>query len=210
MAGPYETTLAAACAENDRQLVLASASNVAIGQQVRVDGELFQVTKGYVSGSVLVPVLRGLQGTVAQAHGNTARVVFGLASEFAQSTPPQVTPAYPIAGRARVVVSYGASGAIALPPAGSDALALLNGTNALAMTLAAPSKDIDGSVLTVAGTGVAAHTVTMTGFSGGSLTVATFDAAGVCNFSVMAMDEKWVPYPSPLSGTLTSIDVAMS
>lgn len=205
-----ETTLSAACAVGDKQLVVASATGIATGYQIRVDGELFQVTKGYVSGATIVPVLRGQQGTLATAHAVTSRVVIGAAADWAQTTPSQTTAPYQLAGRARVVRSYGAAGAIDLPPAGADALALINGTDALAMTLAAPTKDLDGSILIIAGTGVAAHTVTMTGFSGGSLTTATFDATGVCNFSVMAMDEKWVPFPSPLSGTLTTIDVAMT
>jgi hypothetical protein len=57
------------------------------------------------------------------------------------------------------------------------------------MTLAAPTKDLDGSILTIAGVSAAAHAITMTGFTGASLTVATFDATGKGNFSVMAMDE---------------------
>lgn len=206
-----ETTLSAACAIDDRQLVVTSATGVAAGYLVRVDGELFQVTKGYVPASTLVPVLRGQSGTVATAHGVTARVVVGAAADWAQTTPPQATSAYNIAGRARIVSSYGAAGAIALPQAGADALALMNGTNALAMTLAVPTKDLDGSVLTIAGNGGAAHTVTIAGGAGGgALVTATFDASNKCNLSFMAVDEIWVPYPSPLSGTLTSIDVALT
>lgn len=206
----YETTLASACAVSDKQLVLTSGSSVAIGDEIRVDGEIFQVAKSYVAAATIVPVLRGQQGTVAQAHGLTARVVGGRPSDFQSSVNPQTMSTYVIAGRARVVTSYGAAGAIDLPPAGADALAWINGTSALAMTLAAPTKELDGSILTIAGLSGKAHTVTMTGFTGGSLTVATFDGTGVCNFSVMAVDEGWVPWPSPLSGTVTSIDVAMS
>lgn len=205
----YETTLASAAAVSDKQLVLASGSNVAIGDEVRVDGEIFKVTKGYVAGATIVPVLRGQEGSVATAHGITARVVGGKPSDFQSPSQPQTMVGYPIAGRARVVRSYGAAGAIDLPPAGNDAMAILNGT-ALAMTLAAPTKDLDGSVLTIIGASAAAHAITMTGFTGGSLTVATFDGTGKCNFSVIAFDEVWYPYPSPLSGTLTTIDVAMS
>ena len=205
----YETTLASAAAVSDKQLVLASGSNVAIGDEVRVDGEIFKVTKGYVAGATIVPVLRGQEGSVATAHGITARVVGGKPSDFQSPAQPQTMVGYPIDGRARVVRSYGSAGAIDLPPAGNDAMAILNGT-ALAMTLAAPTKDLDGSVLTIIGASAAAHAITMTGFTGGSLTVATFDGTGKCNFSVIAFDEVWYPYPSPLSGTLTTIDVAMS
>lgn len=205
-----ETTISAACAVDAKQIVVASATGFAAGNQVRIDGEIFQVTKGYVAGATIVPVLRGQSGTLATAHGVTARVVVGAASDFAQQTPSQALAPYVLAGRARLVTSYGAAGAIDLPVAGADGLAIINGTNALAMTLAAPTKDLDGSILTIAGIGAAAHTVTFTGLTGASLTVATFDATGKGNISVMAMDEIWVPYPSPLSGTLTTIDVAMT
>jgi len=205
-----ETTLSSACAIDDKQLVVASANGVAIGYEIRVNGEIFKVTKGYVAGATIVPVLRGQEGTLATTHAVTSRVVCGTQADWAQSNPPQTVAPYLIAGRARVITSYGAAGAIDLPPAGADALAIINGTNALAMTVAAPTKDLDGSVLTVIGIGAAAHTVTISTLTGGSLTVATFDATGKCNFSVMAADEVWVPYPSPLSGTLTTIDVAMT
>ena len=207
-----ETTLSSACAVSDRQIVVASATGFGVGYKVRVDGEVFQVTKGYVAGATIVPVLRGQEGTLATAHGVTARAVVGSAADWTQNNPPQTVAPYLLAGRARVVTSYGAAGAIALPPAGADALALINGTAALAMTLAVPTKDLDGSVITIAGVGTAAHTVTVAGGAGGgSLVTATFEASGGrCNVSYMAMDEIWVPWPSPLSGTLTSIDVAMT
>ncbi len=206
----YETTLASAAAIDAKQLVLTSGASVAIGDTIRVDGELFQVAKGYVAAATIVPVLRGQGGTIAAAHGILARVVGGNAADFNQQTSAQENVLYPVAGRARTVVSYGANGAIALPAAGNDTLALLNGTVALAMTLAAPTKDLDGSILIIAGAGAAAHAITFTGLTGGSLTVATFDATGKGNISVMAMDEQWVPFPSPLSGTVTTIDVAMT
>lgn len=205
-----ETTISAACAVDDKQLVVASATGIAIGYEIRVNGEIFQVTKGYVAGATIVPVLRGQNGTIATAHAVTSRVVCGTQADWLQINAPQTVTQYPIAGRARVTTSYGASGAIALPTAGNDTLAILNGTNALSMTLAAPTKDLDGSVLTILGIGAAAHAIVMTGFTGASLTTATFDATGKGCFSVIAADEIWVPYPSPLSGTLTTIDVAMT
>lgn len=206
-----ETTISAACAVDAIQIVVASATGIARGYEIRINGEVMQVTKGYVAGATIVPVLRGQQGTLATAHGITSRVVVGTQADFAQNNPPQTVAPYVIAGRARVVTSYGAAGAIDLPPAGADALAIINGTNALAMTLAVPTKDLDGSILTIAGIGAAAHTVTIAGGAGGgALVTATFDATGKCNIAFMAMDEIWVPYPSPLSGTLTSIDVAMT
>jgi hypothetical protein len=204
----YETTLASAAAIDARQLVLTSGASVAIGDTIRVDGELFQVAKGYVAAATIVPVLRGQGGTVATAHGILARVVGGNAADFNQQTSPQENVLYPIAGLARTYASYGANGAIDLPPAGNIRFALLNGTVALAMTLAAPTKDLDWTQLVIAGAGAAAHAVTITGLTGGSLTALTMDATGKGIISLMAVDEQWVPFPSPLSGTLTTIDVA--
>ena len=209
----YETTLASAATDSDKQLVLASGASVAINDLIRVDGEVVKVTKGYVAGATIVPVFRGWSGTKSDAHGVTARVVGGTAADWAQSAAPQTVVGYPIAGRARIVKSYGASGALDLPTAGNDALYLLNGTVALAMTLAVPTKDLDGTIVTVASAGTGAHTVTVAGGVSGSASIATatFEASPArCNFSLMAMDELWVAWPSPLSGTLTSFDVAMS
>lgn len=204
-----ETTLSSACAVSDKQVVVASATGIAVGYFMRIDGEEFQVTKGYVAGATIVPVLRGQNGSRATAHGITARVVVGAAADWTQSSAAQTVVAYPIAGRARIVRSYGAAGALDLPTAGNDAVAIINGASALAMTLAVPTKDLDGSILTVYGNAGKAHTITVAGgLGGGALNTLTFDSAGLCNFSVMAVDELWVPYPSPLSGTLTSIDVA--
>ncbi len=209
-----ETTLAAACAVDANQIVVTSASTgFAIGNEVRVDGEIFKITKGYVSGATIVPVLRGQDGTIATAHSILARVVAGTPGEFATTNPPQTVVNYAIAGRARVVSSYGADGAIDLPPAGADALVLLSGTVALAMTLAVPTKDMDGTVLSIATIGTGAHVITVAGGISGSasLATATFEASPAkCILVLMALDEKWALYPGPVSGTLTSLDIALS
>ena len=81
------------------------------------------------------------------------------------------------------------------------------------MTLAAPTKDLDGSILYIIGDGKAAHTVTAAvGFGLGSTgyTVGTFDTNAACSMMVMAMNASWTLLPSPLSGTLTGVDVAVS
>ena len=209
----YETTLSSACAVDDKQLVLASGNTVAIGNEIRVNGEIFKVTKGYVAGATIVPVLRGQEGTLATAHAASSRVVGGTQAEFAQSNPPQTVAPYVIAGRARVITSYSAAGAITLPPAGADALAIINGTSALAMTLAAPTKDLDGSIITICGVSTGAHTITVAGgiSASGTIVLATFEASPArCNISFMAMDEVWMAFPSPYAGTVTSLDVTLS
>jgi hypothetical protein len=86
----------------------------------------------------------------------------------------------------------------------------LNGT-ARAMTLVVPTKDLNGSVLTILGVSGAAHVITVAGgLGGGTLNTITFDASGTCNVSLIASSELWQLYPSPYAGTLTSCDVTMT
>jgi len=205
------TTTTAAVLESDVKIAVTSATGFAIGYQVRLGDETMQVSKGYVAGSLQVPVLRGQAGTLAKAHANGSGVTVGTASDYAQSTPPQTSAPFQIAGRARIITEYNAAGAIALPPAGADAIAVINGT-VLAMTLANPTSDLDGSVLTILGTIAAAHTVTFAGgVGGGSLTVATFEASGGrCCLQLLAYNQIWYPLPAPFSGTLTTIDIALT
>lgn len=206
-----KTTLAAACAIDDRQITVASATGIAVGYQIRIDMETLQVTKGYVAGSVIVPVLRGQSGTIAEAHANETMVTVGAAQDFTQNTPPQTKAPFVIAGRARVVASYDADGAIDLPPAGADMLAVLNGSAQLDMTLAVPTKEMNGCKLQVLGAVGSAHTVTVAGgFSGSALVVATFDASGRGCLNLIAYNEIWYTDGSPLSGTLTGIDIALT
>lgn len=205
------TTLTAAVLESDSKIAVTSATGFGIGYQIRIGDETMQIAKGYVAASLQVPVLRGQAGTLAKAHANGSGVTVGTSADWAQTTPPQTSAPFMIAGRARIITEYAADGAIALPPMGADAIAILNGT-VRAMTLADPTKDLDGCVLTVQGTIAAAHTVTFAGgIGGGSLTVATFETSGGrCNIQLLAYNEKWTPLPSPFSGTLTTIDVALS
>ncbi len=205
-----QTTLTAACAAADSKLAVTSATGLAVGYQVRVGEETMQIAKAYVAGSLSVPVLRGQAGTVAVAHPSSAQLQAGASVDWSTTLTPQTITTFPIAGRARVINEYAAAGALDLPPAGADAIAVIYGT-ALAMTLAVPSKDLNGCLLTILGATAAAHTVTFaSGIGGGGLTIATFDAAGRCNMQLLAFNELWYPLPSPMSGTLTDIDVAMS
>jgi hypothetical protein len=65
------------------------------------------------------------------------------------------------------VQSYSAAGPIALPDPGTDAVAIINGAAALAMTLAVPGKANDGDILTIVSNGKINHTVTLAGGAGG-------------------------------------------
>ena len=81
------------------------------------------------------------------------------------------------------------------------------------MTLANPSTAQDGDLLIVVGNGKAAHTITYTaglGNGGSGLDVLTFDTNALCSTAFIACGGYWVPFPSPLSGTLTGCDVAVA
>jgi len=204
------TTLTAAVLESDSKIAVTSATGFAVGYQIRIGDETMQVSKGYVAASLQVPVLRGQAGTLAKAHANGSGVTVGAAADYANTTPPQTSAPFMIAGRARVINEYNAAGAIALPPPGADAIAVINGT-VLAMTLAVPTSEMDGCVLTILGTVGAAHVITVAGGIGGSaLVTATFDASGRCAMQFLAYNQIWYPLPSPFSGTLTGIDVALT
>lgn len=203
------TTNSAAIAADDNSITVASATGFAAGKLLWVNGERMKVAKNYSTGTT-IPVTRGLDGTYRQAHSVTSNVSVGDASDFSGAAPQQHM-AYPIAARARERKAYTASGAITLPTPGNDMVALLNGTSALAMTLANPTKDMDGDKLYVIGNGKAAHTITYTaglGNGGSGLDVGTFDTGAQCCEVFMAANGIWVPCPSPRAGTLTGCDIA--
>lgn len=204
------TTLSAACALKDKSVTVASATSVAAGRLLVVDGEVMKVTKGYVTASTTVPVLRGQNGTAQAAHVSGANATHGDASDF-QAVATAVDSNYPANYLTKSVTSYSASGAISFGNAFLN-IAILNGTSALSMTLAVPTKDQDGTILIIVGNGIKNHVVTPAGgVGGGALTTATFEASGGrCSMSFIAANAIWVPLPSPMSGTLTSIDVAMT
>ncbi len=201
--------LTAACGVSDSKIAVDAATGFAIGNSVRIGDEELKVTKGYVAASLIVPVLRGQNGSVAVAHASGAQVTVGAAVDWSQTGAPQTVTSYPIAGRAVVVSEYSADGAIALPPAGADAFAVLIGTAHTGMTLANPTKDLNFSRLTILDLTAAAHVVAIaSGINGSSLDTLTFDASGRCAITLLAYNELW-NYENA-SGTLTGIDVAIS
>lgn len=204
------TTVSAAVAAEDTSITVASATDFTAGDYVKINNEIMRVAQSYSSGTS-IPVLRGQCGTRAEAHGITSGAVHGLGSDFA-SPPVASIVNFPTSGRSRTVAAYGAAGAIALPAPGSDAVAIINGTAALAMTLADPTTDMDGCVLWIVGNGKAAHTVTNAGgwgAAGASYDVATFDANGQNAICQMAANGQWVLL-SPMTGTLTAVVPALA
>lgn len=197
------TTLSGAVAIDQNSIAVASATGFSAGNFVRIDDEIMEVAADYSSGTT-VNVLRGREGTATQAHASGAAVIVGTGAEFA-SAHPAVSVSYPVAAKGRALISYSAAGAIAHPLAGNDAVAVLNGTTILAMTLAVPARDIDGSILYVAGNGKAAHTLTVAsglGNVGATADVITFAAGQSQGVALMACGGFWVQL-SAVAGAAT-------
>ena len=186
------TTNSAAIAQGDTSITVASATSMQAGMLIRINGEWMQIAKNYVSGTS-IPVYRGQDGSVQSAHAVTSNVTFGVASDFAATgnwpggVPDAVTapvqPAFPIK-------AYGAAGALDL----RQHIAIINGTAALAMTLASPTKDMDGQIMIVVSNGKAAHTVTLTAGFGANTTnsdVLTFHATQTQAVQYIAANGVW-------------------
>lgn len=198
-----KTVLTSAVGQSDQTIVVSSATGFAAGNFILIDQEVMQVNKGYVSGTT-IPVIRGVDGSKQTTHVNTTNVMTFLASDQPGPQEQQFTQWPEVPGRDRV--SYIAAGAIALPRQGSDMVAILNSTVALAMTLAAPTTDLDGSILTVIGNGKAAHTLSLPagvglGAGGSGVDVGTFASGAQQAVVLMAANGVWVPYPSFFGGT---------
>jgi hypothetical protein len=205
------TTLSSACALTDKQIVVASATSMAAGRLIRIDGEVMQVTKDYVSGTT-VPVLRAQNGTQQFAHVVTANVVHGLASDFSDPGA-QTEITYPTL-RPCLVRSVTATSTLTLPPAGCDLRVILNGTGAITLTVPVPTKDMDGCCLTIISNGAAAHIPTFTGGVGGAGTsydAFTFNATGRLALQVYAANETWQMIAAPgITGTVTNITAGVA
>ena len=201
-----ETTLSAAVGESAKEITVASATSIAAGRRCLIDGEVMEVAKNYSSGTT-VPVLRGREGTANASHVSAARVVHGDGVDFA---PPvgSLAPFSP-GGRVRRVITYSATGTITPPLSGEDMLVVLTGTSVIALTIAVPTKDLDGCRLTFVADGTAAHTLTFTGGIGGEgsgYDVVTFNSGGPCAIEAIACNEVWlVPFAPAMTGTVTNL-----
>lgn len=169
------TTLSVAIGANDTNLIVAAATGATVDGILRIDDEYMVISA--ISGTVITVRSRGAYGTLAASHNATAPVVFGLASDVVRPAVGRQT-GQTESGRF-AVVTYAASGAIAVPT--ENTLVVLNGAAATAMTLANPSPLNDGVMLIiVAATAYnPSHTVTLaTGYLGSSASdVFTFTAS---------------------------------
>lgn len=203
------TTLSGAVIVDQNTIAVASATGCTAGCFVLVDQEVMQVQKGYpLAGSnvLQVPVLRGVESTATQAHPTGAQVKFYLGTDTA-ALPGQQSAPVPITTPARERLSYTAAGAITFPKPGNDMDAVINGTGALAMTLASPTTDMDGCTLRVLGNGKAAHTVTYTtiglGNVGAAADVITFKADQSQGIRLVACGGFWITDGVIVAGAAT-------
>lgn len=210
------TTLSAAVGINDTTILLASLTSLAAGQLARIDGEYLRILSVPSAATVPVPVLRGQEGSAQVAHATGAMVSFGTASpvagpaDWAQPAAGSIT--YGSGSPTIVHRSYSAAGAIELPGPGQIMIAEINGTGALAMTVAAPTAAIRGSMLRIVGNGKAAHTVTFAtglGAVGATADVATFAAGQQQAIEVIAAGVAWQPSAN-VAGAATIAGVGLA
>ena len=187
------TTLSAAVSITDNVIVVASATSLAAGRIIKIDGEYLKINQAYTSGTT-VGVTRGQEGSVTAAHQSGANVMTALASDLA-AAPASVNESVLNAGQMSVTTtSYSAASAIAFGLS-QWTVAIINGTAALAMTIANPTKDQDGCYLHIVANGKAAHTVTYTaglGNGGASVDVGTFSATLAMSSLLVACNGFWV------------------
>lgn len=210
------TTLVGAVVVDQNTITVASATGAVVGGFVLVDQEEMQIQKGYPLTGVpvtTIPVLRGIGGSLTQIHPTGAQVKFYLGTDTTALPGQQAAPVV-ITAPSRVRTSYTAAGAITIPLPGNDAVAVINGTAALAMTLANPTTDMDGCRLTIIGNGKAAHTVTFASSLGNNTTAAnadiiTFFATAQQGIDLMACGGFWCSLGLVAgAGTLAGVGVA--
>lgn len=217
------TTLAAAVAKADKQFLLSSVAGLAVGNLLFTGREAMLVNE--IVGT-RVSVQRGYNGA-PQDHPTGQKVWFGPGSDFyghrktgaADANAELVLPRIvlpegviqdvkggqwvdvqddPRKADKKPVYNYAASGAIEI----AAGVHKLNGAGALAMTLADPSADDEGTVIRILTTTAQAHTVTLAGGlagAGAAADVGTFTAAIGNGVSLVAIGGKWY-LDGPVSG----------
>ena len=154
------TTTTAVLNPGDRLVTVTSTTGIAAGMFGQIDGEQFRVSKNYVAAANPVALdMRGI-ATLEASHVSGARIVFGLATDFAGPAASSLTTLAEQPGFDRF--SYNATGAITLPQGGRNAHVQLIGAAAILMTLANPTVDMDGTILVISSITKFAHTVTIT------------------------------------------------
>jgi hypothetical protein len=171
------TTLAAPCAASDTKVNVASTAGFAVGNVVLVENELMQQTAA--AAGTIVPVRRGLDGTVQGAHATGAFVATGVGSDFPGPAPGQevvYSPAAPDGMQAGWgYFTYSTAGAIPIV----SGVHTINGGGATAMTIGAPSVAQEGAELEIISKNLHANTIVATpAYLGAGGATATAAATG--------------------------------
>jgi hypothetical protein len=183
------TTLAAACGAADLTLRLTSVTGAVVGAPLKIENEYVGAVLSIVSPFVTVRD-RGAEGTLAVAHNALAPVnLAAAASDFIAIPAGSTNQVPPFRER---VQYYSVNGAIALPD--QNTTVILNKAGVAAMTLADPTRDMEGLEMTIMAGTAQANTVTYTtGFNGGGAAtdVGTFGGAIGDNFRIKAVLGVW-------------------
>lgn len=207
------TTLSAAVAVSDEVLTLASGTGVSDGRYIVMGRELMQITKGNTAGTTTPRVKRGVQGTAPDSAVAGAAVTIQDASDMVASGPQQVVT-YP-AAITQCFDTYVAAGAISFGLA-QWTFAQVLGTSAIAMTVASPTIDQNGLLLTIIGNAKSASTLTINdgttgiGNAGSGYDVLTLQNAGIVGQTFVASNGYWCLLSAPLTGTVTALTMAIA
>lgn len=174
------TTLSLAALATDRVIQVTSATGFVVGRKVLIEDERTEIVS--VDGTNIGLGLRGQGGTKASDHNILSPVIVsdGTVGDW------------PVTPKKHAMITYGAAGAIAIPE--YNAVIALVAASAAAMTIADPSKAMDGLELCIIAQAAQAYTLTNTtgfGAGGGSLDVGTFGGAIGDNIVIVALGGKW-------------------
>ncbi len=186
------TTLSAACGISDLKLYVTSSTGASVGFPCKVDNEYIGAVVSIPNSTSVIVRGRGWEGTPAYAHNALANIEFAAAAGDFPSTPPGAVN--PIPPDTPDLISYGVSGAIAIPTSNTNII--LSKATAAVMTLAAPPTTQDGLELTITSQTNAAHTITgvaliADGVTGSPHSTATFAAFKGASITLMADAGLW-------------------
>ena len=187
-----QTSLDAAIDDDRTQhILLGTTSPRVVGDFLIIGREVMQIQE--VVSATIVKVQRGVDGTQARDHTVDQGAIHGFPADFVVG--PKTTRIVDGAG-----ILYAAAGALLHTPG----LHRINGTT-LAMTLAVPSTEDNGLVMTLLAENASAHVVTAAGgIDGGG---ASFD---VCTFGGALGDKMTVGVVAGLWTILDNVNVTVA
>lgn len=181
------TTLAAPFTATATSFKPTSTTGASVGGFAKVDLEYMIITEVNAAGFIAVRT-RGNYGGIAVDHKSGASVTFGSEADLSALGPAEKvpTPADDID-----MLIFDADDAMPVPT--RSAIYAIRKGSAAAMTLGAPSKERNGTRLTILGLTDFAHVVTTSGYDGttGVSTTFTFPAFRGGAITLTAIDGVW-------------------